>query len=279
MRYRNSGERRYGDGAGNSRHNFKRNSRLGQRARLFAAASKDKRVAALQPAHVLAFARLLDHEPVDVFLLGAFFARFLSNADDLGFRAGFFEQMQVDQAVMKDDVGFAEARQAPHGDQVGVSRAGANDVNGSGVLHDSIISLRRRSAPSWSFRRRHAMISEFKIRYCRALRCASSDMRRWISGLTSANSSASCAYSGPMRVAILSRNCAARPGLVPPVETATATSPRRTTAGMMKSHNAGLSAVLTSTPASVPSPKTARLTAASSVAENTSVAPAQSPAA
>jgi len=67
-------------------------------------------------------------------------------------------------------------------------------------------------------------------------------------------------------------------GLAPPVETATARRPRRTTAGRMKSQCAGSSAAFTQTPRARPSALTAAVTSKSPVAVNASWRPARSSA-
>src|SRR5262245_55334212 len=163
MSYRNSRESRHSDCARDAGHNFKRNSGLRESTSFFASPAKNKWVAAFEPANVFAFASPFDHEPLDLVLLDAVVSRFFPNADDLGLRFGFFEQVQINQTIVEHNVGFAQACEPADGDQVRISRSRANDINRSDVFHDSMISFKRRSAPASSLRLSRSMISEFRI--------------------------------------------------------------------------------------------------------------------
>jgi hypothetical protein len=70
----------------------------------------------------------------------------------------------------------------------------------------------------------------------------------------------------------------ASPGLAPPVDIASRNSPRRTTAGTMKSEPLGSSAMLAQTPARRASCLTRAFTAGSSVAATTRLIPSRSSA-
>src|SRR5690242_5452606 len=93
MRNGDSRKRRHSDSARNARDNFERHAGLGECPRFFAASPEDEWVSALQAAHIFAFTRLLDHEPMDMFLLEGLLACFFPDAEDLGFRPGLLEQV------------------------------------------------------------------------------------------------------------------------------------------------------------------------------------------
>src|SRR6266567_3236004 len=112
---------------------------------------------------------------------------------------------------MEHHVRFPQTHEPAYRDQVGISRSRADNEYSSQMLHSvlsghtksSMISCKRRSAPLLSFCSRSVITSGPSIRENRPL------------------------------------NLAASAGLVPLVEIAIVRSPRRTTAGMMKSHNEG----------------------------------------
>src|SRR5262249_18813610 len=156
----------HGNGARDARHDLKWNSRFRQRVCFFAASAEHKRIAAFEPADVLAFTCLLDHQPVDVLLLDVLLALLFPDADDFCGRLCLFEQMQVDQSIMQHDIGFAQTRQPADRYEIRISRPRANDINRTDVFHDSMISFSRRFAPTLSLRFKRSMISESRIRYC-----------------------------------------------------------------------------------------------------------------
>ena len=107
-----------------------------------------------------------------MFLPEGVIAGFFADVDDFRLGPGLFEQMQINQTIMHDDVRFAETRQAPHCDQVWISWSRADKVDTSQRFHcvfcwhtkSSTICRRRRSAPAVSFAFNIVMISEFRIR-------------------------------------------------------------------------------------------------------------------
>src|SRR5690349_4460095 len=175
--HRNTGIRRNGDRTRNTRHDLKWNSGLPQSASFLTSAAENKGVATLEPANVLTLAAFIDHDPVNVFLLEIFVTRFFADVDNFGVRPGFFKKVQVDQAVVKNDIGLTKACQSTHGNQIRIPGAGSNDKNCSRLIHDSMISRRRRSAPAMSSCFKYVMISESRIRYCSAFRSAWSGIR------------------------------------------------------------------------------------------------------
>ena len=78
--------------------------------------------------------------------------------------------------------------------------------------------------------------------------------------------SATSPYSGLINASSPSRNRLASVGLFPPVEIAICTAPRRTTAGAMKSHAAGVSTMFTQIRRRLAAKATCRFTSSRSVA-------------
>src|ERR1051326_1535119 len=166
---------RYCDGARYARHNFKRDTGFGKSFRFFAAAAENERIAALQSAYVLAFASFFDHQPLDVLLLKALLAPFFTDIDHFSIRTCLFKQMQVNQPVVQNDVGFSKTRQTTDRDQIRISGARAANEKSPQVFHDvlfsrvsptksSMISLRRRSADARSSSFSRETMSESMIR-------------------------------------------------------------------------------------------------------------------
>ena len=106
-----------------------------QSARFLRPPSKNERVAALQPAYGLAFTSFFNHEPFDAFLLHVFMTWLFSDIDNFGILASFIKQTLVDQTIVEHNIGFAQARQTPYGDQVRIPRPRADDEYSSRVLH------------------------------------------------------------------------------------------------------------------------------------------------
>ena len=74
MRHRNSGVRRHGQRRADSGNDFERDAGATQRLRLFAAASEDERIAALQANDPAAALRLRNHQRFDLGLRHCVFA-------------------------------------------------------------------------------------------------------------------------------------------------------------------------------------------------------------
>src|SRR5687767_9811304 len=83
MRHRDSGVSRPGNGRSDTWHDRERNCCRRERLRLFPAAAKQKRIAALQPDHLFSLARFIDEERVDFILREGMRACFLPGEDQL----------------------------------------------------------------------------------------------------------------------------------------------------------------------------------------------------
>src|SRR5215468_4579396 len=121
MCYGYARECRNSNSAGHTGHNLKGDSGLRECLRFFGAPAKNEWIATLQPAHIHALASLLNHEPMNVFLLKVLLADFLANIDDFGRRLRLLEQVQVNQAVMKHNVGRAQACETAHSNKVRIA--------------------------------------------------------------------------------------------------------------------------------------------------------------
>src|SRR5262252_1840876 len=130
VRYRNACKRGDRGRTGNTRHDLEWYSGLRKRLGFFGSPAENEWITAFETADILSFARLFDHEPMDMFLLKILFAGALADIDDFRLGIGFFKQVKIDQAIMKHNVGLVQARKTPHRDQIRIARARTHDVNG-----------------------------------------------------------------------------------------------------------------------------------------------------
>ena len=128
MRHRNSGVGRPGDRRGNSRHNFKFNSGIDDRFCFFRAASKNKRIAALQPDNLFSCARLFDQEHVDFFLTEGVFAGLLSDVNDLCIITRPTQHFWIRQMIVHDHVRLLDALLRAQRDQAEIARPGPDQI-------------------------------------------------------------------------------------------------------------------------------------------------------
>src|SRR4029077_11585844 len=114
-------------------------------------------------------------QPLYVLLLKAFVPTFFADIDHFGIRTCFLKQMQVNQPVVQNNIGFSKTRQTTDRDRIRLSGAGADNVDSPQGLHDvlfslvsqmksSMISLRRRSAGALSSSFNKETTSESMIR-------------------------------------------------------------------------------------------------------------------
>src|SRR5215472_9813487 len=69
---------------GDTGNNFEADAGLAQRSHLFRRAAEDERIAALEPHHASAIARVLDHQRVDLFLSNILDSTALAHVYHLG---------------------------------------------------------------------------------------------------------------------------------------------------------------------------------------------------
>jgi len=129
VRDRNARVGRGGDGARYARHDFKRDSGAVAVERLFAAAPEHKRIATLQPHNQFARLRLFDQQRVDLWLWDAVIVLCLARVDHFGVGAHLAQQFMGNQAVMDDDIGAPQQRQALDGDQARIAGTRPHEIN------------------------------------------------------------------------------------------------------------------------------------------------------
>ena len=135
VRERNAAVGRDSQRRSNTGHHFERNARVRQRFQFFAAASKDKRVAAFEPHHVQAAARAVDHHGADFFLRKSVHRFLFADVNALAILGREFEQVLVGQVVVKDGVGDREQLAPFPGDEAGVAGARADEINLAPLPH------------------------------------------------------------------------------------------------------------------------------------------------
>ena len=74
------------------------------------------------------FAGLLDEQITDRFLRSGVGCR-RADLNPFGSRPRVAEESGVDQTVVEDDVGHLEAGEPAHGDETGIARPGANQID------------------------------------------------------------------------------------------------------------------------------------------------------
>src|SRR2546425_10203939 len=243
---RDPGVRGRRDGGGHARHDLERDPRARQRLRLLAAPAEDEGVAALEPHDTPPAPRVTDEERVDARLGQRVRAARLAREDATRPRR-LGEETPIHQAVVDDDVGAAQELEAAHGDQPRVAGAGTDERHRP-YAHDVTPRSSRRwrlaaSGPRSTMSRRTSGPSARCHVRASATRPAARIARR-----ASAAISASVAYSAVRYRSSSSRIARASAGLVPPGDTATVRSPRRTRAGRINVQLAGSSAAFTQTP-------------------------------
>ena len=123
---RDAGQGGDGDRAGQPRDHGDRYAGLPAGHDLLVAAAEDEAVAALEPDHPLAGPRPVDEDPVDLLLLRRPAARQLRDVDQLDVRGQLAEQLARGQPVGDHDVGLHQRLAPGDRDQLGVTRAAAD---------------------------------------------------------------------------------------------------------------------------------------------------------
>ena len=143
VRERNTGVIRRGDDGRNARHDFKLDFRRRECLGFFRAATKNVRIAALEPHDSFSFARFFDDQVVDLFLrkICALAAR-----NDFRLRAREPEQNRIHEQVINDHVRAPEQFRAAQREQARVARPGADEINCAFGFHAPNLSERRRRA-------------------------------------------------------------------------------------------------------------------------------------
>ena len=87
-----------------ARNNFKLDVRFTQGCSFFADASKDERIAALEPYYLQTGCSQSNHKKVDLFLADVLFSAALANVADLRVCWGEVEDLWADKIVMQHDI-------------------------------------------------------------------------------------------------------------------------------------------------------------------------------
>ena len=116
-----------GQARGHAGHDSIRDAGRGQRNGFVTAASKNQRIAALEPQHPTARTRQLD-EPVGNFrLTDRRLSAALADVLQLRLRAGERQHAGIDQCVVQDDVGLNKSGNRIEREQTRVTRPGAGE--------------------------------------------------------------------------------------------------------------------------------------------------------
>ena len=109
----NAGIRGRGDGGADAGHNFKGQSGLRQRKALFPAATEDEAIPPFQAHNLTTGLHAADEERVDLGLRHHIpLVPLFADKDALGLRPNFVQKLLGDQAVVDDDIGCPQQRQA-----------------------------------------------------------------------------------------------------------------------------------------------------------------------
>ena len=144
MGERDAGVGRGRDGRTDAGDDLERDPRLGQRLGLFAAATEDEGVAALEPHHAAATAGVVDQHRVDLRLRQEMRAGLLAREDTERRRGRFVQKARVDETVVDDDVRPPQPREAADGEKARIARARADERDRARAHHPLARRLTRR---------------------------------------------------------------------------------------------------------------------------------------
>ena len=138
-------ERNAGVGGGcqrgcNAGHDHERDAGFDERFGFFTAASKYKRIAALEPHNGFTLARQTDQNAFDVTLRAAEAAAFFPHEDAFGVGAGDSENFGRDQIIVNDHIRFSDEAVGLAREQLRVTGAGTDDSDkvSTRLLHISL---------------------------------------------------------------------------------------------------------------------------------------------
>ena len=129
VRERNARVGRTGNGTGNAGNFLKGNARVHEFLGLFAAASENVGIAALEARNNLALLRLGDEQLVDVALFHGVIAGDFAYIDEFGIGPGQGEELLAGKIVVHHDVRFRKNLSAFAGEQAGIAGACADEIN------------------------------------------------------------------------------------------------------------------------------------------------------
>ena len=150
--HRDAGVGGSGDARGDARHDLERDAGLQAHERLLAAAAEHERVTALQPHHVPPGPRVVEQQPVGLRLRHLLAAALLADVVQLGVGARAGERLGRDQPVVQDHVRARDQLRGAHGQQAGVARPRADQVDRAGRQATASARASRSAAPADSIR-------------------------------------------------------------------------------------------------------------------------------
>ena len=142
-----------GERGGDARYDLERDARVAQGVDLFLGPSEQHRIASFQPHDDGVLARRVDEALVDEALRGGMPAAALADREPLG-APGERERVRVHQRVVEHDVGPREEPRRAQREEVGRTRAGADEIHLAGTRRShharaSAACRTRRRAPGW----------------------------------------------------------------------------------------------------------------------------------
>ena len=149
MGERNADRRRAAQRRGDARHDRDRQARRAQSLDLLAAAAEHEGIARLQAHHRLAGAHAAHQLGVDVVLRPARWPLRLPTDDELGVAPGARQDGRRHEVVVQDGVGLAQELRGLQRQQIGIARAGADDMGDAHGRQPAagIVELAQRGAP------------------------------------------------------------------------------------------------------------------------------------
>ena len=126
VRDRDAGEQWPGEGRRDARYDVHFDAGARERQRLFASATEDEGVAALQTDHAVVVLGKFDQQIADV-VLGRGFTGDLADVDAQRLGRDEFQDTRADQSVVHHDVGAREHLGGAQRQQVGVARSGPDE--------------------------------------------------------------------------------------------------------------------------------------------------------
>ena len=143
---------RRGDPGGDPRDDLERDAGLQADERLLAAAAEHERVAALEPHHAPPGARMLEQQPVRLLLRYLLPSALLADVEQLGIGPRAGERRGGDQPVVQDHVGAGDQLGGAHGQEPGIARARADEVDRARRHAIAAARASRSAAPAASIR-------------------------------------------------------------------------------------------------------------------------------
>ena len=140
----------HADRAGHAGNHLDRDARRHAGLEFLHAAAEDERVAALEPDHPAAGARVLDEQRVDLLLCHRPPSRQLRGVDDLDVRRQGGQQGQRREVVGHDDVGLGDRLPPAHGDEPRIAGAAADQHDAAGRAPCGVREARSATLPSVS---------------------------------------------------------------------------------------------------------------------------------